>query len=153
MTAPQFAFDAKLSGLQLVERWIEQGYVAGLNNRLRARPVAVSPGHVRFECELDSEHENFVGLVHGGVSAALVDIVGGSVAMSLLRPGETLLTVDLQLRYLNPARTSAERLVAEGRAIHHDRRRVVAEVKIMAGGEIAAIGSACMSIRRPESTA
>ena len=148
--AERFIIDPSLSGFDLVGRWIEQGYVAGLNNRLRVRPIAVSPGHVQFECALDTDHENFIGLVHGGVAAALTDIVGGAAAMSLLDPGETLLTTDLSLRFLQPARVAAGTMTADGRATYHDRRRVVAEVRISSAGIVTAIGTVGISIRRPE---
>jgi uncharacterized protein (TIGR00369 family) len=150
MMAERFVLDASLSGLDLLERWIEQGYVAGLNNRLRIRPVAASPGHVGFECTLDADHENFVGLVHGGVAAALTDIAGGAAAMSLLEPGETLLTTDLNLRFLQPSHVAGGTMTAEARTTYNDRRRVVAEVRISSAGIVTAIGTVGISIRRPE---
>ena len=148
--ADRFILDPDLSGLDLLRRWIEQGYVTGLNNRLRVRPLAASPGHVQFECALDAEHENFTGLVHGGVAAALTDIAGGAVAMTLLEPGETLLTTDLSLRFLQPARVAGGTMMAEARATYNDRRRVVAEVLISSAGIVTAIGTVGISIRRPE---
>ena len=150
MMAERFVLDASLSGLDLLERWIEQGYVAGLNNRLRIRPVAASPGYVGFECALDTDHENFVGLVHGGVAAALTDIAGGAAAMSLLEPGETLLTTDLSLRFLQPSRVASGTMTAEAHTTYNDRRRVVAEVRILSAGIVTAIGTVGISIRRPE---
>jgi uncharacterized protein (TIGR00369 family) len=100
---PAFALDPAQSGLELARRWVETVWPGGFVNRLAARPVEAAEGLMRVECDIDPGHSNFVGLVHGGVTAALVDIVGGGAAMTLLKPGEFLLSTDLSMRFLNAA--------------------------------------------------
>ena len=146
----QFRLDTSLTGLELLERWIEQGLVAGLNGRLRTRPIMASPGHVRFACEIDEGHGNFVGLVHGGVAAALVDIAGGAAALSLLKAGESLLTADLAMRFLNPAPLGRGDLVADGRVSYQDGRRILADVQVTLGDIAMAQGSVNIALRRPQ---
>lgn len=149
---PAFALDPAQSGLELARRWIETVWPGGFVNRLAARPVKVSEGHMRVDCDIDPGHSNFVGLVHGGVTAALVDIVGGGAAMTLLKPGEFLLSTDLSMRFLNAAPIGCGRLIAEGRAVYADPRKVVAEVTVsMPEGLTIAHGSAAIAIRvRPQ---
>ena len=103
---------------------------------------------MRVECDIDPGHSNFVGLVHGGVTAALVDIIGGGAAMTLLKPGEFLLSTDLSMRFLNAAPIGCGRLIAEGRAVYADPRKVVAEVTVSTpDGLTIAHGSAAIAIR------
>lgn len=146
----RFRLDARLSGLELLHNWIEQKYVAGFNGRMRSRPVAARAGYARFECAIDAGHENFVSLVHGGVAAALIDIAGGAAAMSLLAPGETLLTVDLSARYLNAAPIDTRLLIAAATASYHDARKVVTDVRVStAPGELLVVLGSVTVLRRP----
>lgn len=150
MTAVTFRLDPALDGLALARRWMETRFSGGLPERLRAWPVRVEPGLIDVACEIDPGHANFVGLVHGGVTAALIDMAGGGVAMTLLKPGETLLTTDLTLRFLNAAPIGCGRLTAQGRLISHDPRRVVAEVRVVTPDEVlVAHGTTAVSIRAP----
>lgn len=145
---PAFRLDPALSGLELARRWMAAEDTGGFPTRLNARPTAVDEGFMRIECTLDPGHANFVGLVHGGVTAALVDIAGGGAAMTLLKPGEFLLSTDLNLRFLNAAPIRGERLIAEGRAAYADPRKVVAEVRVTTPeGLLIAHGTAAIAIR------
>lgn len=146
---PVFPLDRSQSGLQLLHRWIAMGPVAGLNGTLCSYPLEAEVGRVLFACRPDERHVNFVGLVHGGVGAALIDIVGGAAAMSCLKPGETLLTTDLNVRFLRPVHTGRGELMAEGRVLHRDDRKVVADVCVRLDAEIVVMGTAGVSIRPP----
>lgn len=146
MTA--FELDPTLSGLELARRWMAAAEVGGFPTRLNARPTMVDEGFMRIECRLDPDHANFVGLVHGGVTAALVDIAGGGAAMTLLKPGEFLLSTDLNLRFLNATPIKGERLIAEGRAVYTDPRKVITEIRVTTPeGLLIAHGSASIAIR------
>ena len=145
-----FHLDPVEDGLTLARRWMAAGYAGGFPERLRSRPVALEQGYIRLECTLDPGHANFVGLVHGGVTASLVDMAGGGAAMSLLNPGETLLSTDLTLRFINAAPISGNALIAEGRAVHQDARKVVVDVTVTTPeGLLIAHGTVGVSIRRP----
>lgn len=140
--------DPALTGMELVQRWIASGNGGGFNERLRSRPLRAEPGSVEFECALDAGHGNLIGILHGGVTAALADIAAGAAVMTLLEPGETLLTADLQLRYFKPAELSGN-LLAQADVLHRDDRRVIVEVHIKAGGAVVAHASAAIAIRPP----
>lgn len=149
-TLARFALDPTLSGLELARRWMRQGLVAGLNGTLNVRPVHVEAGKVGFACAVTPAHGNFVELVHGGVSAALVDIAGGAAAMTLLAPGETLLTSDLSIRFLAPTPLKTDQMVAQGQVTYQAGRKIIAEVSISAGETVVALGSVSISIRPPQ---
>ncbi|MFA4949407.1 PaaI family thioesterase [Brevundimonas sp.] len=145
-----FHLDPSEDGLTLARRWMAAGYAGGFPERLRSRPIALERGYIRLECTLDPGHANFVGLVHGGVTASLVDMAGGGAAMTLLKPGETLLSTDLTLRFINAAPISGNALIAEGRAVHQDARKVVVDVTVTTPEDLLiAHGTVGVSIRRP----
>lgn len=149
-TAVTFHLDPAEDGLALAGRWIAVGYAGGFPERLRSRPIALERGYIRVECTLDPGHANFVGLVHGGVTASLVDMAGGGAAMTVLKPGETLLSTDLTLRFINAAPIDGTALYAEGRAVHHDARKVVVDVAVTTSeGLLIAHGTVGVSIRQP----
>lgn len=130
ITAPTFKLDPKYSGIELARQWLEIQWPGGYPNRLPARPVEVEDGYMKIICDLDPGHSNFVGLAHGGLTASLVDLVGGGAAMTLLKAGEFLLSSDLQMRFLNPAPMDSGQLIAEGRVSYADARRVLTDVEI-----------------------
>lgn len=145
----RFQLDPAADGLELAQRWAEARFAGGFPERVRAYPTDMDRGRMTVRCDLDPGHANFIGLVHGGVTATLADIAGGGAAMTLLKSGEHLLSTDLQLRFLNAAPIDAGHLIAEGRAAYVDPRKVVAEITIsLPDGRMVAHGSAAVAIRR-----
>ncbi|ANP44821.1 PaaI family thioesterase [Candidatus Viadribacter manganicus] len=145
-----FQLDRDVDGLELARRWAAMPRPGGFLNRLQAYPLEVDRGFMRVRCDVDVGHSNFVQLVHGGVIAGLTDIAGGGAAMTMLKPGETLLTTDLNTRFLGAAPIASSRLEATGRVLFHAGRRVVVAVEVTsAGGGVIAEGSVGVSIRAP----
>ena len=145
-----FELDRDVDGLELSRRWVEMPRPGGFLNRLEVRPIEIECGFMRIVCDVDVGHSNFVGLVHGGVIAGLTDIAGGGAAMTLLKPGETLLTTDLNTRFLDAAPISSKRLEATGRATFSSGRRVVVAVEVTGeNGAVISQGSVGVSIRAP----
>lgn len=145
-----FRLDQGGDGLELARRWMEMRRPGGFPNRLNAWPVEVAEGTIRIRCELDQGHSNFVGLAHGGVTSALIDIAGGGAAMTLLAEGETLLTTDLTVRFLEAAPITSGALEAEGRVAYRSARKMVVEVAVArADGVVAALGTVGVSVRPP----
>ena len=139
ITAPTFKLDPQFSGIELARQWMQVQWPGGYPNRLPARPVEVGEGYMKLVCELDAGHSNFVGLVHGGVTAGLVDFVGGGAAMTILKAGEYLLTTDLQMRFLNGAPIDCGQLIAEGHVSYADDRKVITDVKIMTPDDVVVV--------------
>ena len=145
-----FKLDRDADGFELARRWVEMPRPGGFLSLLKARPVEIERGFMRVRCDVDVGHSNFVGLVHGGVIAGLTDIAGGGAAMTLLGPGETLLTTDLNTRFLDAAPIETARLEATGRVSFHAGRRIVVAVEISGdNGTIIAQGSVGVSVRAP----
>jgi uncharacterized protein (TIGR00369 family) len=146
-----FELDPTATGLELLRRWAQRAdTVGGYPQRLSARPVEFEEGLVRIVCDLDPGHANFMGLVHGGVSASLVDIAGGGAVMTLLEPGQSLLTTDLSMRFLNAAPVDCARLETVARVTYSDTRKAVVEATVStADGLVIAQGTVGVSIRSP----
>ncbi|HCF0993050.1 TPA: PaaI family thioesterase [Pseudomonas aeruginosa] len=138
------------TGFELAERWLEMRNVGGFFDRLRAVPVEVGQGRMVMRCALDHGHTNLAGLVHGGVTAALVDMAGSGAAMTLIAPGEGLLTADLSIRYLAPGKLNYQTLTAEGQVSERMGSKMIALVTVRDGtNEVIAQGSVCVVVRPP----
>lgn len=146
-----FQLDPSHTGRQMLDRWRDMGLsVGGFLTRLSCLVSETGDGYVKVVCDLDPGHANFVGLVHGGVTAAMVDMAGGGAVMSILKPGQTLLSTDITMRYLNAVPGDCTRIAAEGRVTYSDARKAVVDVKvILPDGTIAAMGVVGLAIRSP----
>lgn len=145
----RFALDPTVDGLDLVHRWMAAGdAVGGFLKRLGSHPVEARKGFVRVACDIDPGHANFIGLVHGGVTAALIDMAGGAAVMTILTPGQTLVTTDLTTRFLNAAPIDTVRLEATGTITYRDERKAVVAAQVQTDtGVVVAQGTVGVAIR------
>jgi uncharacterized protein (TIGR00369 family) len=80
------------------------------------------------EIELRDDLRNRGGMLQGGVTATLVDVAGGVLAATVAE-SPTLVTQDLNLHYLAPARIGPVRATAT--LLRKGRRTVVCEVRVL----------------------
>ena len=92
--------------------------------------VAVEEGRVEFSATAGGQHRNPMGGVHGGFAATVLDSVTGCAVHSLLAPGESYGTVDLNIKMLKPVPIGAE-LRAIGNVINMSRRLGISEGRLM----------------------
>lgn len=63
------------TGLDLLRQWQNGGSpLGGFFSLIGARVEAYADGEVVIRCQIDDGHANFIGLVHGGLTAALIDM-------------------------------------------------------------------------------
>ena len=81
-------------------------------------------------CALDADERvwNVARVVHGGATFTLVDFSMGGAIVSLLKPTQRTTTLDIQIRYLAPARRG--RLTAETRVRHQGNHIVVLDSQV-----------------------
>ena len=109
---------------------------------LGVRILEAAPGRGRLEVVVRTEHLRDVGILHGGMSATLLDSVMGMSAASVAPPGHYVVTVQLNMNFIRPA-WEGEHLVATGEVTHSGRQTAVARAEIRtAGGTLVSSGSA-----------
>lgn len=95
-------------------------------NLVGVKIVEIRKGYARTELEIRPELMNPVDSVHGGVLFTMIDITGGSAAVS---HGENVTTVDADIRYLRPG-IGVNRLVCEAEEIKKGRQLLVYRVDV-----------------------
>ncbi|MBK6292193.1 MAG: PaaI family thioesterase [Candidatus Kapabacteria bacterium] len=75
----------------------------------------IEPGHVEAEILLTKEHQQQIGLVHGGVTATIADVAAGFAGFTLVGPDEHTVTAEIKISYLRKGR--GNRLRAVGRVL------------------------------------
>ena len=93
-----------------------------LHDALRKVPFAqllglelgeIERGEATFHLAVREELKQNKGLMHGGVTASLIDTAAAFAAVTLLEPGQSTTTIDLTIHYLRP--------LTAGRATAHAR--------------------------------
>ncbi|MEK8129192.1 PaaI family thioesterase [Paenibacillus filicis] len=85
---------------------------------------ALDPERVRVTLSVQPHHLNTIGLLHGGVSATLLDSAMGLVGMAA-RPDDTVVTTNLHLHYLAPVKRGTVTVTAE--IVHSSRKLITAQ--------------------------
>ncbi|EEH20510.2 hypothetical protein PABG_02742 [Paracoccidioides brasiliensis Pb03] len=76
------------------------------------RVTAARPGVVNFELDIQKEHTNRLGILHGGTIASMVDL-GGSLAVASRGLFATGVSTDLNVTYLNSGGKIGDKILAE----------------------------------------
>jgi uncharacterized protein (TIGR00369 family) len=102
----------------------------GMMRLLAAEIVALAPGRCTLAAAIRPETSQQHGYAHAGLAWSLGDSAAGYSALSLLAPGEEVLTVEMKVNLLAPA--AGTRLVAEGRVIRAGRRLLTVGAEVHA---------------------
>jgi len=149
--APLSTAMAEHGGLEMLEE-IAAGRLARapMSVLLDLRIESIAPGRAVVIAAPGEEHLNEMGLVHGGLAAALLDQAMAFALISTLAAADRAAGLDFQIRFLRPLRASAGTARAEGRIIQAGRRIVNAEADLTqaGGGELLARASGCFSVAR-----
>jgi uncharacterized protein (TIGR00369 family) len=97
---------------------------------LGVEPIAVGEGHITTALPLKQRHLQHSGQAHAGVSAALADHSMGAAAQSLCPEDRWVVTAELKVSLLRPAR--GERLVCEAVVIKPGRTLMFCEAQVFA---------------------
>jgi uncharacterized protein (TIGR00369 family) len=91
---------------------------------LGAEIVSVAPGAVEIALPLHEALEQQHGFAHAGAAWSIADSAAGYAAQTLMAAGDGVLTVELKINLLAPARGA--RLIARGRVERAGRTLTVA---------------------------
>jgi uncharacterized protein (TIGR00369 family) len=121
---------------------------------LNVRPVGAGAGHAVFEMTVEEFHLRTLGILHGGVTATLLDTAMGYAAVTKAPPDHYVVTVQLNVNFVRPA-WEAERLVASGEIEHSGKQTAVARGEIRTDDDtLVALGSATfMYLPKPDGSA
>lgn len=114
-------------------------HLDGFNALLGHRIAEWGPDKVIVELDIEAQHLNFTGTVHGGVLAALCDVAGSLAGLYCPEPGQMRysLTLSLSTSFTGQARNGIIRAVGRKRAggariyfssveIHNEQGHVIA---------------------------
>lgn len=90
--------------------------------------VEIGDRHAVMQVEIDERHRNYLGGVHGGVIATLIDTVS-FFPRPLLPSGQAATTVDLNVSYVRPAAVG-DCLSARAELLHMGRRTASLAVRV-----------------------
>lgn len=106
--------------------------LSGLFARIGMRP-GTRDGEFAMTMPVTPQVVNTSGALQGGLIATLVDVAGGQFGLEHLRPGTTMTTADLFIRYLRPIRQGLAYAVP--RMLRSGRRAMVMQVDIYGDGD------------------
>jgi len=111
---------------------------------LDIRPLSAGGGKAAFEMEVGDVHLRTLGMVHGGVTASLLDTAVGFAAITVAPPGHHVVTVQLNMNFTRPLQ-AGETLRATAEVLHAGKRTAVVQAEVRtAAGELAAVATATM---------
>ncbi len=128
----------------------------GLMRNFGARLVEVTPGHCTIACAFRADLTQHHGLFHAGVLTTLADNACGFAALSLMPPGEEVLSVEFKMSFLRPG--AGVEAIARGEVLKPGRNLTFCRADVWmrdaAGAEVlAATMLATMIAARPRTDA
>ncbi len=133
-----------------VSEALDPRYLDELRNRVASSPfhrwagmelVSVGDGRAEVAMDLQPHHFNPQGIVHGGITAAIADTAIGLALRSMLKPGLTHRTAQLNVHFV--AKGEGTRIVGRGRSVHLGQRMGYGEAEVVDGeGRLLARASA-----------
>jgi uncharacterized protein (TIGR00369 family) len=107
----------------------------------------IEPGNVCVEFLADARFLNIQGMVQGGYLAAMLDSTMTPAAMSALEHGDQVVTLEMKVSYLSPARAGV--LIGEGKLLKQGRSVAFVEGRLsMHDGPIVATATATCRVVR-----
>ncbi|WP_281884872.1 PaaI family thioesterase [Paenibacillus sp. YYML68] len=124
--------------LEFLER-LRRGAQGTFWDYVGAELVAITPERVIVTLQLQPHHLNQMGIVHGGVTATLLDSTMGLAAM-VARPDDDVVTTNLNVHYLTPAKTGQLKITAE--LVHSSRKLITTQGHVYSEtGELCAMAT------------
>ena len=106
--------------------------VIPLHETLGIAAELAGEGRSRMRLTVETRHLRTHGLLHGGVTAALLDTALGHAVMSLAPPDHHAVTAQININYIKPAYEGVE-LLATGFVIHAGTKTAVATGEVRTG--------------------
>jgi len=92
--------------------------------------ILVEEGRAVFTLTPGEQHDNPMGITHGGMAATLLDSAMGCAVQSTLPVGGGFTTLDLTVHYVATVTRDTGPVLAEGHVVHRGGRTATAEGRI-----------------------
>jgi uncharacterized protein (TIGR00369 family) len=132
-----------LTGLEYMRR-VAKGELEGapLARLLGMRMTEVDEGRVVITAEVRAEHENGLGIAHGGFAATLLDSALSCAVNTVMPAGKIFTTLEMKINFVRAITRDAGTLSCIGNVIHAGRTTATADGRIVdANGKLYAHGS------------
>jgi len=94
--------------------------------------------------ELKQHHQQHLGYIHGGVISTIADNTGWFVVKPHLQEGETVVTQELSINYLRPARGEVLRCV--GKLMKKGKKNVFVSAEVFCDDVLVAFATSHLAI-------
>ena len=127
-----------MQGNEDVAEELDPRHLEELKERVRSSPfhqwagielVSVGGGRAEVSMDLQPHHFNPQGIVHGGIIAAVADTSIGLALRSMLKPGFTHRTAQLNVHFV--AKGEGTRILGRGRSVHLGQRMGYGEAEVV----------------------
>ncbi|MFQ5732251.1 MAG: PaaI family thioesterase [Planctomycetaceae bacterium] len=111
---------------------------------LNIRPISAGNGRSEFQLTTEEVHLRTFGILHGGVTASLLDTAVGFAAVTVAPPGHHVVTVQLNMNFTKTVE-AGETLRANGAVQHAGQRTAVVQGEVRnAEDDLVAVATATM---------
>jgi uncharacterized protein (TIGR00369 family) len=125
-----------------LKQWLDPEGIDHMHMHMNQKLVATGDGTSTIECMPDIKFQNFMGRMHGGFVAALIDSALGAAVKTKVPTGVGYGTVDLNVKFLRKIDLETGLLIATGTVVHAGRTMLTAEAKVAdKAGKLYAHGS------------
>ncbi|MGZ5441906.1 MAG: PaaI family thioesterase [Thermoanaerobaculia bacterium] len=133
-----------LSGLEYMRR-VAHGEFEGapMVRHLGMRMTHVEEGKCTIVLdEIKPEHENGLGIAHGGLAATLLDTALSCAVNTVMPAGKVFTTLEMKINYIRAIRPEDAPLVCVGHVVHAGGKTATAEGRIVdSNGKLFAHGT------------
>jgi uncharacterized protein (TIGR00369 family) len=121
------ATQTELERLQAV---IETRDIGPMLNTMQQRVVSVADGEAVVEGTPGVHFNNYMGRIHGGYLAALIDTAMGWAVATKMEPDTGFGTVDMSVKYVRKFEVATGPVLATARVVHAGRTMITTECKV-----------------------
>lgn len=142
-----------LTGLEYMRR-VAHGEFEGapMVRHLGMRMTEVEEGRCTIVIDaIKPEHENGLGIAHGGLAATLLDTALSCAVNTVMPAGKIFTTLEMKINYIRAIHPTDAPLTCVGHVVHAGARTSTAEGRIVnANGKLFAHGTVtCILFREP----
>jgi len=110
--------------------------------------VSAEPGRVRFTMPVKEFFTNHLGVLAGGILSTVMDSALGCAVLSLVKPDDDIVTLDLNIDFLRPIRRNSGPVTVNAEVVSLGRSRALSTCQaIDVEGRVCAIGKSNCLIR------